>query len=115
MRTLLLGLVFLSLAAAEENKAKSGRELAAAAAEAFEHGRSEDAVVLLRRALKLEPENSVWEAALGQILLSTARSAEAVPLLRHSLSASPADLEIRMALAQAYQNVEQDQDALRTL
>ena len=114
MRKVLLILVLVATPVLAD-ESKTGREMAAAAAEAFERGSSEEAVTLLRRALKLEPANAVYKAALGQIYLFTGRAADAVPLLNQSVRAAPGDIEIRIALVQAYQNLEKDLEALRTL
>src|SRR5260221_7841178 len=107
--------VALIFTAAFAGDLKTGRELAASAAEAFQQGRAGDAIERLRRAIKLDPENPVYEAALGQVYLSTGQASLALPLLNRSLRAAPGDLEIRMALAQTYQNLEKDLDALRIL
>src|SRR5215831_8442277 len=110
----LLGTVALALFALPTAE-RTGRELAATAAEAFEAGRAEEAIQLLQAALKREPGNSTYAAALGQIYLSTGKTELSVPLLRRALAAVPSDLEIRLALAQGLQNLGKDLEALRTL
>jgi predicted Zn-dependent protease len=110
----LLGTMALALFALPTVE-RTGRELAAAAAEAFERGRAEEAIQLLQAALKSEPGNSTYAAALGQIYLSTGKAELSVPLLRRALAAVPSDLDIRLALAQGLQNLGKDLEALRTL
>ncbi len=113
MRELVLAVALVAVAATAETK--TGRELAAAAADAFERGRAGEAIDLMRQALKLEPANPAYQAALGQIYLSTGQSRMAAPLLDRSLRAAPGDIDVGIALAQAYQNLDRDFDALRTL
>jgi tetratricopeptide (TPR) repeat protein len=113
MRKPFLVLALVAVAATAETK--TGRELAAAAADAFQRGSAGEAIDLLQRALKLEPANPDYQAALGQIYLSTGQSRLAAPLLDRSLRAAPGDVDVRIALAQAYQNLDRDFDALHTL
>ncbi len=113
MRKSFLVLALAAVTASAESK--TGRELAAAAADAFQRGGSGEAIDLLQRALKVEPANPAYQAALGQIYLSSGQARLAVPLLDRSLRATPGDFDVRIALAQAYQNIEKDFDALRTL
>ncbi len=106
MKKLIPVLALVAVAATAETK--TGRELAAAAADAFQRGGSGEAIDLLQRALKLEPANPAYQAALGQIYLSTGQSRMAAPLLDRSLRAAPRDVDVRIALAQAYQNLDRD-------
>jgi predicted Zn-dependent protease len=94
---------------------RTGRELATAAADAFERGRAEESVQLLQDALKREPGNPTYQAALGQIYLSIGKAELAVPALTRALMAVPADVDVRFALVQAYQNLGKDLEALRTV
>lgn len=105
----------LAFAAMAFAQSRSGREEAAAAAAAFEQGRAKEAIHLMRRALDLEPTNAAYLAGLGQMYLSTGQPALAAPLLERSWKSAPGDIDVNLALAQAYQNLDRDLDALRTL
>src|SRR5262249_5297512 len=68
-----------------------------------------------QRALKLEPANVGYGSALGELYISTGQPALAVPLLERFLRIEPGNINIRLTLAQAYQNLGKDLEALRTL
>ncbi len=73
------------------------------------------AQTLLEKAVRLAPGNPNYAFALGDLYLALGKPQRAIPVLQKSLRLAPIDWDARMALAQAYQKVNDDADALRTL
>jgi TolB-like protein/cytochrome c-type biogenesis protein CcmH/NrfG len=75
-------------------------------------GRSEEALGLVEKAVRLTPRlptNSFF--ALGQVYYLTGRTEEAIAVLKKSLNGSPADLGAHLYLAAVYSEVGRDREA----
>ena len=96
-------------------QAKSGADAAARALQAIEQGRLGEAETLLETAVEAEPDNPNYAYALGNVFMLEGKPKQAIPPLQKCLRLAPGDWDARIALAQAYQKVDADADALRTL
>jgi tetratricopeptide (TPR) repeat protein len=75
---------------------------------AFQQGRFKDAVRYLSAARRADPANPLLAAGLGQALISAGDPTGAIAPLKDALSANPGDDSVRLALAQCYQRLDQD-------
>lgn len=82
---------------------------------AFQQGKFKDAVRYLSAARKADPANPLLAAALGQALMSAGDAAGAIAPLKEALSANPDDDAVRLALAQSYQRLDQDDNVIDLL
>ena len=88
---------------------------AAEGVKAFERGQYQKAAEALSKAVNIEPSNAYYSMALGQVYLSAGEPKLAIPFLKRSLTSLPGDFDIRYALAQAYQNLDDFRDDLEAL
>ncbi len=105
-------LALLLLLAAEPRKAA---DLAASGWKAFEEGRLAEAERKLEEATRLAPASASIALALGQVYLSAGKPRLAIPALEKAVRALANAPDVRFALAQAYQAVDQDIKALAVL
>ncbi len=75
----------------------------------------EEAAGLLRPLVRADPNNPKYLFDLGEVYLLMGKIDQAIPLLEKSLNLMPDNWDARMALAQAYQKINKDADALQTL
>ena len=90
-------------------------DAAGKALHAIEQGRLSEAEALLEEAVRAEPGNANYAFALANVYLVSGKPKLAIPVLQKCLRLTPGDWEARIALAQAYQKVDADSEALRTL
>lgn len=90
-------------------------ELAQTGWEAFKAGRIEEAKRAFLEAARLEPANAFYAVCLGQIYLNSGSPKLAIPQLRKALHVFPRDFDVLYTLAQAYQNTDDDLNALKLL
>jgi tetratricopeptide (TPR) repeat protein len=90
-------------------------DAAGKALHAIEQGRLSEAEALLEEAVRAEPSNANYAFALANVYLVSGKPKLAIPVLQKCLRLTPGDWEARIALAQAYQKVDADSEALRTL
>src|SRR5262249_13593894 len=105
-------LPLLLLLAAQPHKAA---DLAASGWKAFEEGRLADAERDLQEATRLAPANASISLALGQTYLSAGKPRLAIPQFEKAMRGLGNPPDVRFALAQAYQAVDQDTKALAVL
>jgi len=75
-------------------------------------GRSEEALGLIEKALRLNPRLPRGNLlALGQVYYLTGRTEEAIATLKKSLNGSPADLDAHLYLAAVYSELGRDTEA----
>jgi adenylate cyclase len=75
-------------------------------------GRSEEALGLIEKALRLNPRLPRGNLlALGQVYYLAGRSEEAITVLKKSLNGSPADLGAHLLLAAVYSELGRDAEA----
>lgn len=77
--------------------------------------RLEEAKELLKPLVRADPDNPDYLFDLGDVYLLMGRPKNAIPLLKKSLYLLPTNWNTRMALAQAYQETNNDADALQIL
>lgn len=90
-------------------------EAASKALHAIEQGRLSEAEALLDEAVQADPGNANYAYALGNVYLLSGKPKQALPVLQKCLRLTPGDWDARIALAQAYQKVDADAEAIRTL
>ena len=90
-------------------------DAASNALHAIEQGRLSDAEALLQEAVQADPGNANYAYALGNVYLLSGKPRQAIPVLQKCLRLTPGDWDARIALAQAYQKVDADAEAIRTL
>ena len=95
------------------SQTNSAAEAAGKAAHAIEEGRLSEAEALLEEAVQAEPSNANYAYALGNVYLLSGKPKPAIPVLQKCLRLTPGDWDARIALAQAYQKVDADADAIR--
>ncbi len=93
----------------------SAADAAGRALQAIEQGRLSEAEALLEKAVQAEPGNPNYAYALGNVYLLSGKPKQAIPVLQKCLQITPGDWDARIALAQAYQKVDADAEAIRTL
>jgi tetratricopeptide (TPR) repeat protein len=92
----------------------SAREDSAAQQDRAER-RLRETLNLLQRLVREKPDNPTYLFDLGDAYMLLGRPEQAIGVLGKCLRIAPGNWQARLALAQAYQKVNQDPDALRTL
>lgn len=68
----------------------------------LQHGRPQEAIAALKRALELDPENGDALNAYGEVLITAGRAQEAIPFLERAAKLAPDDPRLHYRLALAY-------------
>lgn len=89
--------------------------LASAGWQAYEEARFGDAKVSMEQAVRLNPTQPDYQAALAEIDVKLGDQDAAVRHFETAITLKPSDLEVRVHLAQIYQLLNKDLDALRIL
>ncbi len=105
--------LFLFLALADEPKRAA--ELTSSGWRAFEQGHIAEAETALAEAARLEPANPSIALALGQVYLGAGKPKSAIPLLERAARGLNNPSDIRFTIAQAYQALDRDAEALAAL
>ena len=85
----------------------------ARAQQALEQGGAEEAVRLLRGALKESPDNQDVQVLLGDALIEAGHLSEGVKVLEKLLASEPRDLDALFTLGDAYFELGQSTDACK--
>jgi tetratricopeptide (TPR) repeat protein len=93
----------------------SANEYAAEGWAAFESNNLSRAEELLIKAVRLDPRQPDYHAALGIVYLRVRENEKAVAQLQEAVRQSPSNAEFRLELAEAYQAGDRDLDALKDL
>lgn len=115
MRSTACLVLSLAFAINSFGQTRTAADAASNALQAIEQGRLSDAEALLQEAVQADPGNANYAYALGNVYLLSGKPRLAIPVLQQCLRLSPEDWDARIALAQAYQKVDADAEAIRTL
>ena len=96
-------------------QANRAADAAGRAQQAIAQGRLGEAEALLEQAVQADPANPNYAFVLGNVLMLSGKPKQAIPALQKCLKITPGDWDARISLAQAYQKVDADAEAIRTL
>ncbi len=68
----------------------------------LQHGRPQEAIAAVKRALELQPENVEALHAYGEVLIGAGRAQEAIPYLERAAKLAPLESRLHYRLALAY-------------
>jgi Flp pilus assembly protein TadD len=81
----------------------------------YQHGKIDEAIVHLERALQIEPNDAIAHGALGAVLLRTERRDEGLDHLQNSLRLDPKQASVHSSLGVAFLEAGNLTDSLRHL
>jgi tetratricopeptide (TPR) repeat protein len=94
---------------------QTANDYSSAGMDLLQSKRFEEAIEPFQQALQLEPGNPYLAMALGQALLGSGKPRPAITHLETALRVLSQDAALRYTLAEAYQRVDDDKNALRVL
>jgi tetratricopeptide (TPR) repeat protein len=105
----------VSIPSAGAGQSHSAAEMAQSGWQAFQEGRPDEAKASLAEAVRLDPKQSSFHAALAEVEWSLRDAPGAIRHWEIALKLNPADEAVRSRLAQLYQSTGRDLDVLRIL